>query len=186
MRQPPPSGVRPHRPPRSPQVTMRHRMAAFAWILSVAMLGGCSSSAIVGDDPNTGVILTVFRGPIEPVGMEGEDNSEPVPGAVLEVERIDSRKSISLTTGGDGKASETVAAAVVTRIAQPAQPIVLLPAVRSKRVGDRSCKVPASDNPAGSTGQRNIFIEYFCWRMKGQRLSRPLVELKSSPVQICV
>ena len=72
------------------------------------MLGGCSSSAIVGDDPNTGVILSVFRGPIEPVGMEGEDNSEPVPGAVLEVERIDSRKSISLTTGGDGKASETV------------------------------------------------------------------------------
>ncbi len=25
----------------------------------------------------------------------------------------------------------------------------------------------------GSTGQRNILIEYFSWGMKGQRLSRP-------------
>jgi len=35
-----------------------------------------------------------------------------------------------------------------------------------------------------STGQRNTFIEHFCWTTKVQRLSRPLVQSESGPVQV--
>ena len=35
-----------------------------------------------------------------------------------------------------------------------------------------------------STGQRNALVERFCWGTEGQRLSRPLVQLKSGPVQV--
>ena len=35
-----------------------------------------------------------------------------------------------------------------------------------------------------STGQRNTLVEYFCWGAEVQRLSRPLVQLTSGPVQV--
>jgi hypothetical protein len=38
----------------------------------------------------------------------------------------------------------------------------------------------------GSTGQRNTLVEHFCWGTEGQCLSRPLVELQSGPVQVCL
>jgi transposase len=36
----------------------------------------------------------------------------------------------------------------------------------------------------GSTGQRNSFIEYICWRTKVQRFSRTLVQSRSDSVQV--
>lgn len=53
----------------------------------VAVWAGCTGS-ILGDDPSTGLEVVVMRGPIRPVVMEGETNSEPVEGARVRVEGI--------------------------------------------------------------------------------------------------
>ena len=59
-------------------------LAAGLAALGLAVLIGCSDS-IVGDDPDTGLTVSVFKGPIQPVAREGEDNSAPVADALVRV-----------------------------------------------------------------------------------------------------
>ena len=49
------------------------------------------------------MIVSVWKGPIQPVAMEGQENSAPVAGAVILVERVDGSGSSRITTGAEGR-----------------------------------------------------------------------------------
>jgi hypothetical protein len=87
------SGLRPH------GIHGRCRPALVA--LAVAVAAACGGS-IIGVDPSTGLSVVVLRGPIQPVAMEGESNSEPVEGAVVRVRGLDRGGSTEGRTGVDG------------------------------------------------------------------------------------
>lgn len=80
-------------------------LATIALLMAAGAGSACSSTAIIGGDTGTGMIVRVFRGPIQPVAMEGEDNSAPVSGAVIVVEALNSGGRETLRTGSDGRVS---------------------------------------------------------------------------------
>lgn len=71
-------------------------------LAGISSLVGCGAS-FFGDDPATGVTVSVTRGPIRPVAREGEVNEEPVAGAVVQV-RASSGGSAEAVTGTGGTA----------------------------------------------------------------------------------
>jgi hypothetical protein len=66
-------------------------------------LAACAPS-ILGTDPATGLDVLVTRGPIQPVDREGEDNSSPVEGALLQIRRTDGSGEARVRTDAEGKA----------------------------------------------------------------------------------
>jgi len=71
-----------------------------ALLLSVSAFWGCAKD-ILGSDPSTGLVVSVSKGPIQPVAREGEDNSAPVDGAVVFIEAT-SGGDTTLKTDADG------------------------------------------------------------------------------------
>jgi hypothetical protein len=87
-----------------------------AVLLSLAVFasGGCSSD-ILGDDPSTGIDLTVVKGPINPVEREGEDNTLPVDGAKVELQRLGGgRHTVRTDESGSASVSLVPGSYVVT------------------------------------------------------------------------
>lgn len=87
-----------------------------AVLLSLAVFasGGCSSD-ILGDDPSTGIDLTVVKGPINPVEREGEDNTLPVDGAKVELQRLGGgRHTVRTDESGNASVSLVPGSYVVT------------------------------------------------------------------------
>lgn len=76
--------------------------------VSVALLLAFATSCgggILGSDPSTGLLVQVRKGPIEPVVREGEeDNSAPVPDAVVEVRAVGRSGEARVRTDGAGEA----------------------------------------------------------------------------------
>jgi hypothetical protein len=85
-------------------------------LIPVAVLTavGCSSD-ILGDDPSTGIDLTVVKGPINPVVREGEDNTLPVADATVEFRRLEGgRHTLRTDEAGVARASLVPGTYVVT------------------------------------------------------------------------
>lgn len=57
-------------------------------VFATAVVGGCSDG-ILGRDPETGLEVAVYRGPLNPVEIPGQPNSEPVAEATVQVRRQD-------------------------------------------------------------------------------------------------
>lgn len=90
-----------------PSTAHRRRRRRVPWIMGLVVAGalwlaGCAPS-ILGTDPDTGFDILVTRGPIQPVAREGEDNSRPVEGALVHIERIDASGDTRVRTGLDGR-----------------------------------------------------------------------------------
>lgn len=89
---------------RGPRIRTACSVVALGAALAAA---GCGTS-IAGSDPDTGLDVTVLRGPIEPVAMEGEENSEPVPGARVRVTALGASGRVEGFTGSGGTAGFTL------------------------------------------------------------------------------
>lgn len=85
----------------NPRWTARLALAALVGACLLGLAWGCANN-IVGSDLNTSLEVLVTKGPLQPVVMEGETNSEPVQGALVEVTRFGSSSRLTERTGSDG------------------------------------------------------------------------------------
>ncbi len=83
---------------------MKHN-ALHALLFGTVLLVACSGTTILGTDPGTGLIVTVRKGPIQPVAREGEENTAPVAGATVRIRLLASGERLTVTTGSDGRIS---------------------------------------------------------------------------------
>lgn len=81
------------------------RNALRALLFSSASLVACAGATILGTDPGTGLIVTVRKGPIQPVAREGEENTAPVAGATVQIRLLDAGGRLTVTTGSEGRIS---------------------------------------------------------------------------------
>ncbi len=77
------------------------------WIIGLVLAGaswlGACAPSILGTDPATGFDVLVTRGPIRPVATEGENNSSPVEGALVHIERTDASGDTRIRTDAEGR-----------------------------------------------------------------------------------
>ncbi len=78
-------------------------IGATAAVLATAS-AACSSDPEQPEALNSGLAITVVRGPINPVEMEGVDNTAPVAGAGLAVVNADGRTLFTASTDANGEA----------------------------------------------------------------------------------
>lgn len=85
---------------RRPRGRVERGRAPLVLVVLIAALGACDG--VLGDDPSTGLEVSVTRGPIEPVAREGEPNSAPVQNARVRIEAVDGG-SAEFRTNGNGR-----------------------------------------------------------------------------------
>ena len=80
-----------------------------AWCVATSLLHSCGShggsSSASSSSANSGTIVEVVRGPIQPVEQQGMDNTAPVPDAGVTIRDSDAQVVASESTGNDGKAT---------------------------------------------------------------------------------
>ena len=79
----------------------RRFVRRLACVLVAMLAAGCDAS-ITGDDPSTGLVVTVSKGPTQPVAREGENNSAPVEDAAVRVTLVGSGGRIESRTDAEG------------------------------------------------------------------------------------
>ncbi|MDH3735128.1 MAG: carboxypeptidase-like regulatory domain-containing protein [Gemmatimonadota bacterium] len=82
-------------------MTLRPGVPRLMLAFVVLAIPACTAS-ITGDDPSTGLSITVLKGPIQPVAREGEDNSAPVEDATVRIRSSDGGGDAERRTGPDG------------------------------------------------------------------------------------
>ncbi len=98
----------------------RRAMRAVLFLVAASAAATACSNDILGDDPNTGIDLTVVKGPIQPVVREGEDNTAPVEDAKVEFRRLDGGRHTARTNAlGEARVSLLPGTYVVTVLECP-------------------------------------------------------------------
>lgn len=77
-------------------------VAVLGALIVSALMAGCGTS-LLGEDPDTALLVEVSRGPIEPVAREGQENSAPVAGALVRIRADDRGGQLDRRTGPDGR-----------------------------------------------------------------------------------